>query len=78
MGGKASNVFADVIMNYIADKALEITPSQYKPFLFCVYRYVDDCFGVFNDKNSVIGFEKMKTVYTPTLLLQQKCNPTIV
>ena len=42
MGGKASNLFADVIMNYIVDKAMEITSLQYKPFVF--YRYIDDCF----------------------------------
>ena len=28
MGGRASNFFADVIMNYIVDKATEITPLQ--------------------------------------------------
>ena len=52
MVGKASNLFADVMMNYTVDKAMEITPSQYKPFVF--YRYVDDCFGVFNEKK--IGY----------------------
>ena len=52
MGGKASNLFADVIMNYITDKAMEITPLQYKPFV--LYRYVDGCFSVFNDKK--IGY----------------------
>ena len=57
MGGKASNLFAEVIMNYIVDKAMEITPLQYKPFVF--YRYIDNCFSVFNDKKSVIGFEKI-------------------
>ena len=36
MGGKASNLFADVIMNYIIDKAMEITPLQYKPFVFYI------------------------------------------
>ena len=34
MEGKASNLFADVITNYIIDKAMEITPLQYKPFMF--------------------------------------------
>ena len=36
---------------------MEITPLQYKPFVF--YRYVDDCFSVFNDKKSVVEFEKI-------------------
>ena len=36
---------------------MEITPLQYRPFVF--YRYVDDCFSVFNDKKSVIEFEKI-------------------
>ena len=57
MEGKASNLFADVIINYIIDKAMEITPLQYK--LFVLYRYVDDCFSIFNDKKSVIEFEKI-------------------
>ena len=48
MGGKASNLVAGVIMNYIVDKAMKISPLQYRPFVF--YRYVDDCFSVFNDK----------------------------
>ena len=47
MGGKAPNLIADVIMNYIIDKSMEITPLQYKPFVFY-------CFSVFNDKK--IGY----------------------
>ena len=65
MGGKASNLFADVMMNYIIDKAMEITPLQYKPFVFC--RYVDDCFSVFNDKKSVIEFEKILNSIHPNI-----------
>ena len=42
-------------MNYIVDKAMEINPLQYRPFVF--YRKVDDCFSVFNDKKSVIEFK---------------------
>ena len=57
IGGKASNLFACVIMNYIVDKAMEITPLQDRPFAF--YKYVDDCFSVFNDEKSVIKFEKI-------------------
>ena len=56
-GSKAFNLFADVIINYIVDKAVKIIPVQYKPFVF--YKYVDDCFSVFNDKKSVIEFEKI-------------------
>ena len=41
--GKASNLFADVIMSYVVEKAMEITPLQYRPFV--LYRYVDDCFS---------------------------------
>ena len=55
MRAKASNLFADVIM-YIIDKAMEITPLQYKPFVF--YRYVDDCFNVFNTKNWLLNLRK--------------------
>ena len=44
-------------MNYIVDKAMEITPLQYRPSVF--YRYVDDSFSLFNDKKSVIEFEKI-------------------
>ena len=57
MEGKASNLFADVIMNYIVDEAMEITPLNYRPSVF--YRYVDDCFSVFNDAKLVIKFEKI-------------------
>ena len=65
MGGKASNLFADAIMNSIIDKAIEITPLQYR--LFAFYRYVDDCFSVFNDKKSVIKFEKILNVIHPNI-----------
>ena len=65
VGGKASILFAGVIMNYIIDKTMEITPLQYKPFVF--YRYVDDCFSVFNDKKSVIEFEKILNSIHPNI-----------
>ena len=48
MGSKASNLFADVITNYIVDKAMEITLLQYRLLVF--YRYIDDSFSVFNKK----------------------------
>ena len=65
MGGKASNLFTYVIMNYIIDKAIKITPLQYRPFVF--YRYVDDCYSVFNDKNSIIEFEKILNSIHPSI-----------
>ena len=52
-------------MNYIVDKAMEITPLQYKPFVF--HRYVDDYFSVFNDKKSVIEFEKILNSIHPNI-----------
>ena len=36
---------------------MEITTFQCRPFVF--YRCIDDCFSVFNDKKSVIEFEKI-------------------
>ena len=65
MGGKASNLFADVIMNYIVDKAMEITSLHYKPFVF--YRYIDDCFSIFNEKKTVIEFEKILNSIHPNI-----------
>ena len=70
MGGKASNLFADVIMNYIVNKAMEITPLQYRPSVF--YRYVDDCFSVSNDKKSVTEFEKILNSLHPNIAFTTK------
>ena len=77
MGGKTSNLFADVIMNHIVDKAMEIIPLQYKPFVF--YRYVDDCFSVFNDKKSVIEYEKILNSIHPNIAFTTELpyNPRI-
>ena len=36
---------ADVIMNHVVDKALDLTPPSHRPNFFC--RYVDDCFATF-------------------------------
>ena len=52
-------------MNYIVDKAMKITPLLYRPFVF--YRYVDDCFSVFDDKKSVIEFEKILNSIHPKI-----------
>ena len=65
MKGKASNLFADVIMNYFNDKAMEITSLQHRPFVF--YRYFDDCFSIFNDKKPVIEFEKILNSIHPNI-----------
>ena len=62
---KASNLFADVIMNYIVDKAMEITLLQKRPSVF--YRYVDDCLSAFKDKKSVIEFEKILNSIHPNI-----------
>ena len=65
MGGRAFNLLADVIMNYIVDKAIEITLLQYTLFVFC--KYVDDCFSVVSDKKSDIEFEKMLNSIHPNI-----------
>ena len=65
MGGKASNLLADIIMNYIVDKAMEITPLLYRPSVF--YRYLDDCYSVLNDKKSVIEFEEIINSIHPNI-----------
>ena len=64
-------------MNHIIDKAMEITHLQYKPFVF--YRYVDDCFSVFNDKKSVIDFEKILNSIQPNIAFttELQYNPRI-
>ena len=36
-------------------------------FMFCVYRHVDDCFSVFNDKKSVTEFEKILNSIHPNI-----------
>ena len=73
IGGEASNLFTDVIMNYIVDKAMEITPLQYTPFV--LYRYVDDCFSVFNDKKSVFEFEKILNSLHPNIAFTIELQP---
>ena len=42
---------ADVFMNHLVDKALSRTLSNHKPSIF--YRYVDDCFAVFDSLDSI-------------------------
>ena len=52
MGSKVSNLFAVVIMNYIVDKALEITPLSNKAFVIIAL-------SVFIDKKLANEFEKV-------------------
>ena len=51
MGGSLSCLMADVLMNHLVDKALSRTLSNHKPLIF--YRYVDDCFAVFDSLDSI-------------------------
>ena len=41
---------ADVIMNHVVDKALDLTSLSHCPNFFC--RYVDDCFATFSNPTS--------------------------
>ena len=50
IGGSLSCLMADVLMNHLVDKALSRTLSNHKPSIF--YRYVDDCFAVFDSLDS--------------------------
>ena len=56
MGSPLGPLLADVLMNYIIDKAMEITPSSHHPSFFC--RYVDDCFATFSNESSIDVFLK--------------------
>ena len=51
MGGSLSCLIADVLMNYLVDKALSRTLSNHKPSIF--YRFMDDCFAVFGSLDSI-------------------------
>ena len=42
---------ADVIMNHVIDKALDLTPPSHRSNFFC--RYVDDCFTTFLNPTSI-------------------------
>ena len=48
MGSKASNLLADIIMKYIIDndKVMDITPSQYKPFVLYISQMIASVSGV--------------------------------
>ena len=65
MGGPASSLLADVLMNNIVDKAMDTSLTQRKPIVF--YRYVDDCFAVFNNKRSVVEFENILNSMHPNI-----------
>ena len=51
MGSPIGPLLADVLMNYVIDKAIERTPLDYQPKFFC--RYVDDCFATFTNTSSI-------------------------
>ena len=51
MGGSLPCLMADVLMNHLVDKALSRTLSNHKPSI--LYRYVDDCFTVFDSLDSI-------------------------
>ena len=51
MGSPIGSLMADVIMNHVVDKALDLTPPFYSPNFFC--RYVDDCFATFPNPTSI-------------------------
>ena len=49
-------------MNYLIDKALEITPQLHRPSFFC--RYVDDCFATFTEPTSFdIFFNNLNCIH---------------
>ena len=54
MGSPIAPLLADVVMNHVIDEAFRITPSMHHPCMFC--RYVDDCFVVSNDEESLNKF----------------------
>ena len=51
MGSPIGPLLADVMINYVIDKAIERTPLDHKPKFFC--RYVDDCFATFTNTSSI-------------------------
>ena len=54
MGSPIGPLLADVMMNYVIDKAIERTPLDYQPKFCC--RYVDDCFATFTHTSSIDVF----------------------
>ena len=61
MGSPIGSLMADVIMNYVIDKALEITPQLHRPNF---YRYVDDCFATFTEPTSIdIFFNNLNSIH---------------
>ena len=51
MGFPIGPLLADVMINYVIDKAIERTPLDHEPKFFC--RYVDDCFASFTNTSSI-------------------------
>ena len=54
MGSLIGPLLADIMMNYVIDKAIERTPLDHQPKFFC--RYVDDCFANFTNTSSIEVF----------------------
>ena len=54
MGFPIGPLLADVMMNFVIDKATERTPLDHQPKFFC--RYVDDCFVTFTNTTSIEVF----------------------
>ena len=51
MGSPIGPLMADVIMNHVVDKALDLTPPSHRPNFFC--RNVNDCFATFPNPTSI-------------------------
>ena len=54
MGSPIGPLLADVMRNYVIDKAIERTPLDHQPKFFC--RYVDDWFATFTNTYSIEVF----------------------
>ena len=62
MGSPIGSLMADVIMNYVSDKALEIAPQFHRPSFFC--QYVNDCFATFTTPTSIdIFFNNLNNIH---------------
>ena len=69
MGGKASNLFADVIMNYIVDKAMEITHLQNRLLCFTNTLMIVSASSMI--KSGLLKLRKFKQ-YTPQHYLNNR------
>ena len=51
MGSPIGSLLADVRMNHVVDKALDLTSPSHRPNFFS--RYIDDCFATFPNPTSI-------------------------